>query len=95
MHRPIDLRIYRSESTSFKLQRGGFVEEELKICVALTIEYQREFPENVDTILKMKNGCAHRRALALLADEEHEQRELVLAFKKMERPGLFSPRIYP
>lgn len=67
--------------------------QKLSARVAEATEYAHAFPENVDTIREMKTGCAHQRALTLLTDEQHEKRAIVLQFLKMERPGLFSPRI--
>jgi hypothetical protein len=48
--------------------------------------------ERGDMSLKMNAGCKCQRPLTLLANEEHEQRALLLAFETLERPSIFSPR---
>jgi hypothetical protein len=61
----------------------------LKYCCAMTLEYQREHPEDIGRILQMKEGCARRRAFSLLRPNDDEQRDLLMAFIALEPANLF------
>jgi hypothetical protein len=62
----------------------------LETAVKRTVQYTARPVWDPSTLLKMRAGCAHRRALEALRADDREQRALVTSIIAMESPTLYS-----
>jgi hypothetical protein len=62
----------------------------LATAVRRTVEYQACSAWDPSTLIQMRAGCAHRRALEAMSADDGERRALVVRLIQLESPTLFS-----